>query len=60
MIIRVPEQQEDLAKRSSIQVVKTINRAIGIESTLVVHKLPSRDTVITFDQTTETFIKDTK
>ena len=45
----MPEQQEDLAKRSSIQVVKAINRAISIESALAVYRLPSRDIVVTFD-----------
>ena len=60
VIVQVLEQQEDLVKRSSIQVVEVVNKAIRAGSALIVRRLPSRDTVITFDQKAESYTKDTK
>ena len=60
VIVQVPKQQEDLAKRSSIQVVEAVNKAIGAGSALAVRRLPSGDTIIIFDQKAESYTKDTK
>jgi hypothetical protein len=48
VIIKAPGQGEDLAQRSSIQVVEAANRAIGGSSVVAARRLPSGDTIPVF------------
>jgi hypothetical protein len=59
VIVKAPGQSEDLAQRSSIQVVEAANRAIGGSSVIAARRLPSGDTILTFQGKTEEYTRET-
>jgi hypothetical protein len=59
VIIRAPGQSEDLAQRSSIEVVEAANRAIRGSDVVAAHRLPSGDTILTFEGKAEEYTKET-
>ena len=59
MIIRALGQSEDLATRSSVQVVEAVNKAIRSSEVIAAYRLPSRDTILMFEGKAVEFIKDT-
>jgi hypothetical protein len=59
VIIKAPGQGEDLAQRSSIQVVEAANRAIGGSSVVAARRLPSGDTILTFEGKADEYTKET-
>jgi hypothetical protein len=58
VIIKAPGQSEDLAQRSSVQVVEATNRAIGGNSVVAARRLPSGDTILTFEGKTEEYTRE--
>jgi hypothetical protein len=53
--IKAPRQSEDLARRSLIQTVEAVNKAIGSESMMAARqRMRSGDTVLTFSGSVET------
>jgi hypothetical protein len=49
VIIKAPGQSEDLARRSSVEVVEATNRAMGGSDVVAARRLPSGDTILTFE-----------
>jgi hypothetical protein len=60
VIIRAPGQNDDLAKRTPVQVVEAINKAIGTDSIVTVRRMLSGDTILIFNDSTEGYTKQTK
>jgi hypothetical protein len=60
VVIRAPGQGEDLAKRSAVQVVEAVNKAMGSEGAVAARRMHSGDTVLTFTTNAENYTKDTK
>jgi hypothetical protein len=60
IVIQAREQSADLAKRTPAQVVEAVNRAMGGNSAVAARRLPSGDTVLTFQGNAEGFTKETK
>jgi hypothetical protein len=46
--IRAEKQTEDLARRSAVEVVAAVNTAIGTGDVVATRRLPSGDTILTF------------
>jgi hypothetical protein len=59
VIIKAQDQSEDLARRSPIQVVEAANKAIGGSDVIAARRLPSGDTILTFEGKAEEYTKDT-
>ena len=59
VVIKAPGQSEDLAQRSSTQVVEVVNRAIRGSDVIAARRLPSGDTILTFERKAEEYTKDT-
>ena len=59
VIVKAPGQGEDLARRSSVEVVEAANKAIGGSSVVAARRLPSGDTILTFEGKAEEHTKDT-
>ena len=60
VVIQALGQGEDLAKRTVVQVVEAVNKAIGSEDTVAVQRIYSSDTVLTFMTNTTNYIKNIK
>jgi hypothetical protein len=60
VVIRAPGQNDNLAKRTPVQVVEAINKAIGTDSIIVARRMLSGDTILTFNDSTEGYTKQTK
>jgi hypothetical protein len=59
VIIKALGQGEDLAQRSSIQVVDAANRAIGGSSVVAARRLPSGDIILSFEGKADESTKET-
>ena len=59
VVIKAPGQSEDLAQRSSTQAVEVVNRAIRGSDVIAARRLPSGDTILTFERKSEEYTKDT-
>jgi hypothetical protein len=59
VIIKAPGAGEDLAQRSSIQVVDAANRAIGGSSVVAARRLPSGDIILSFEGKADESTKET-
>ena len=59
VIVKALGQGEDLARRSSVEVVEAANKAIGGSSVVAARRLPSGDTILTFEGKAEEHAKDT-
>ena len=59
-MIQALGQGEDLTKRTAVQVVETVNKAIGSEDTVAVQRIYSSDTVLTFTANTINYTKNMK
>jgi hypothetical protein len=60
VVIKALGQSEDLARRTSVEVVQATNTAIGGGSKVVAaRRLPSGDTILTFADKAEEYTKDT-
>jgi hypothetical protein len=60
VVIRAPGQNDDLAKRTPVQVVEAVNKAIGTDSVVAARRMPSGDTILTFNDSAEGYTKQTK
>ena len=58
-IIQAPGRSKDFAKRSSVQVIEVVNKAIGSSEVIAACYLPSNDTILIFEGKVAEFIKDT-
>jgi hypothetical protein len=59
VIIKAPGQSEDLAQRSSVEVVEATNKAIGGKDVVAARRLPSGDTILTFEGKASEYTKET-
>jgi hypothetical protein len=59
VIIRAPDQSEDLTQRSSIKVIEAANRAIRGSNIVMVYWLPSSNTILIFKGKAEEYTKET-
>jgi hypothetical protein len=59
VVIRAPEQGEDLAQRTAVQVVEAVNRAMGSDGAVAARRMRSGDTVLTFKGNAEGYTKNT-
>jgi hypothetical protein len=59
VVIKALGQSEDLARRTSVEVVQAANTAIGGSKVVAARRLPSGDTILTFAGKAEEYTKDT-
>jgi hypothetical protein len=57
-VIKALGQSEDLARRTSVEVVQVMNIAIGGSKVVAARRLPSSDTILTFARKAEEYTKD--
>jgi hypothetical protein len=53
VIIKASGQREDLTKRSLVQIIEAINRALGNSSIIIARHFPSNNIILIFEKNTK-------